>query len=130
MQVGASIAAMTNPQAAAPLPAPEADRDGGLAQGLLGGDWPVRAADTIERVVDQVRSKTTGPAIIASRWIVYGLVAAFLGGAALLLLLIGLIRGLNVAIPGDVWIIYLILGVAFTVVGALLWRKRSTGAAA
>ena len=39
---------------------------------MLEGDWPVRAADTVERVVDTVRSKTTGPAIVASRAVVYG----------------------------------------------------------
>ncbi|MPY95436.1 MAG: hypothetical protein GEV08_20980 [Acidimicrobiia bacterium] len=118
---------MTTPKPPAPTPTGEADRDARPGDGLLEGDWPVRATDTIERLVDQARSKTTGPAIVASRWIVYGVVAAFLGLAALVLLIITAVRGLDVAIPGDVWIVYLVLGLVFALGGALLWRKRAPG---
>ena len=115
---------MSTPQPAPP-PTSDAPRDVAQGDGLLQGDWPVRAADAIERLVDQVRAKTTGPAIIASRWVVYGLVLAFLGIFALVLLVVGLVRGLDVAIPGDVWIVYAILGVVCLLGGLLLWRKRT-----
>lgn len=117
---------MSTPQPA-PRPPAGAPPTAGRGDGLLEGDWPVQAADTIERLIGQVRSKTTGPAIVASRWIVYGVVAAFLGLGALVLLVITVVRGLDVAIPGDVWIVYLILGLLFAIGGALLWRKRSPG---
>ena len=58
----------------------------GVGGGVLEGDWPVRAADTVERVVDTVRSKTTGPAIVASRAVVYGAVGAVLAIIAVTLM--------------------------------------------
>jgi len=121
---------MTIPQPAARPSGGEADRGAGPVDELLEGDWPVKAADTIERVVDQVRSKTTGPAIVASRWIVYGVVLAFLALAALVLLIVAVVRFLDIWIPGDVWIPYLILGLVFAIGGALLWRKRASGTTA
>jgi hypothetical protein len=45
---------------------------------LDGHDWPAEAADSIERVVQGVRDKTTGPAISAARWTVAGLFAAIM----------------------------------------------------
>ena len=55
----------------------------GLALGLdadLGqDDWPAQAADTIVSVVEKVRDRTTGPAITATRAVVFGLLAAMLG---------------------------------------------------
>lgn len=115
---------MSTPNPPGP-PTSDVRTDVAQGDGLLQGDWPVRATDAIERLVDQVRSKTTGPAIVASRWVVYGLVAAFLGLVALVLLVIGLVRGLDVAIPGDVWIVYVALGAVCLLAGLLLWRKRS-----
>jgi hypothetical protein len=107
---------VTDPRAPAPQPAG--------AGGVLGGDWPVRAADTVERVVDSVRSKTTGPAIVASRAIVYGLVGAVLGIIALVLLLAALVRALDAYLPRGVWLPYLIVGALLGVAGLWLWRKR------
>ena len=96
----------------------------GVGGGVLEGDWPVRAADTVERVVDTVRSKTTGPAIVASRAVVYGFVGAVLGIIAVTLLIAALIRVLDVYMPRGVWLPYVILGAVLGLVGALLWRKR------
>jgi hypothetical protein len=121
---------MTTPQPASQRPVADAQGEAGPADGLFDGDWPVRATDTIERLIDQVRSKTTGPAIVASRWVVYGLVAAVLGLAALVLFVIVVVRGLDIAIPGDVWIVYLILGLVSSIGGVLLWRKRAPGTSA
>ena len=45
------------------LPSPDVDTT----------DWPAQAADTIERAVQGVRDKTTGPAITVARWLVAGL---------------------------------------------------------
>jgi hypothetical protein len=109
----------TNP----PAPAPRAN-DGGLAGGVLGGDWPVRATDTVERVVDTVRSKTTGPAIVISRAVVYGLVGLVLAVIALVLLLAAVLRALDAYLPQEVWLPYFILGGLTGLIGLVLWRKR------
>ena len=90
-----------------------------------GGDWAAQTADTIERVVGSVRGKTADPIEKVARVLVYGLVAAILGVAALVLLAVLLVRVLDVAIPGEVWPAHLIVGGIFTLAGAFLWRKRS-----
>lgn len=96
----------------------------------LGSDWPAQAADTIERVVGTVRDKTTVPALTVARTVVYGTFAALVGSASLMLLIVALVRGVNVVLPDSVfgeehvWAAYLILGLLFVVVGAVLWGRR------
>ena len=90
-----------------------------------GGDWAAQTADTIERVVGSVRGKTSEPVERVARLVVYGLVAGFLGLTALVLLLVGVVRLLDVYLPGQVWTIYVALGGIFTLTGLLFWRKRS-----
>jgi hypothetical protein len=119
---------MSDVRTVPPAPAPRAT-DGGPVDGALGGDWPVRAADTVERVVGTVRSKTTGPAIVASRAVVYGLVGVVLGVIALVLVVAALIRLLDVLLPRGVWLPDLVLGLVTGVIGLLLWRKRRPTAA-
>lgn len=88
------------------------------------GDWSAQAADTIESVVGSIRDKTTVPLTTVARGIVYGIVAGVMGGAALLLLAIALVRVFDVYIPGNVWTVYAVIGGLFTVGGLLLWRMR------
>ncbi|MBV9254964.1 MAG: hypothetical protein JO054_12085 [Actinobacteria bacterium] len=88
------------------------------------GDWSAQAADTIESVVGSIRDKTTVPLTTVARGIVYGLVAGVVGGIALLLLAIGLIRVLDVYIPGNVWTKYAVIGGLFTVGGLFFWSRR------
>jgi hypothetical protein len=91
------------------------------------GDWAVQAADTIEGVVTSIRNKTTVPLTSVVRGAVYGLLAAFAGGAALVLLAIALVRGVDVATgEGNVWIAHLSIGMVFVLLGVLLWRKRTS----
>jgi hypothetical protein len=93
-------------------------------------DWPAQAADTIERVVQNVRDKTTGPAINAARWFVAGLFLLIAGTAALILLIVMLVRLLNLYLPDSVfgedhmWAAYGILGIVFSAVGLVLLQKR------
>ena len=101
-------------------------------------DWPVQATDSIVRVVDNVRDKTTGPVLNATRWVIYGLVLLLLAIPVAVLLLIGLMRGtegiflwigttFDIAWLHDpIWLVYLIYGVVFTIVGLALWRKADT----
>lgn len=94
------------------------------------GDWPSEAADTIVRVVGQVRDKTTGPAITVARGIVYGLLAGVLGFVALVLLAIMAVRLLDVYLPESVtgddntWLAHTLVGLLFTAAGLVLWSQR------
>jgi hypothetical protein len=88
-------------------------------------DWTVQAADRIEGLVSSVRNKTTVPLTTVARGLVYGLLAAFAGGAALVLLAIALVRGIDVATgEGNVWIAHLSIGMVFFLAGVWAWRKR------
>jgi hypothetical protein len=88
------------------------------------GDWPAQAADTIVRVVGQVRDATTGKVETAARGIVYGLLAAILGGVIAVLAAIAAVRALDAYLPQEVWAAHLLVGVLFTLGGMLLYRKR------
>ena len=93
-----------------------------------GPDWPQQATETIVGFVDNVKHKTTDPATKVVRGVVYGIAILLLGVPALIMLLVGIVHGLNQVATGilglGVWLVYLVLGVIFTVVGAVLWRKR------
>jgi len=88
-------------------------------------DWTVQAADTIDRVVTTIRSKTSEPLVGIARWVVFGLLAAVLGAMMLVLLAIGAVRALIVYLPfGDhrVWAADLIVGGIFVLSGLFLFR--------
>jgi hypothetical protein len=94
-------------------------------------NWAADLADTIERVVGTVRDKTTKPIVTVTRGLVYGLLAAILGFAAVVLLIVTLTRGtqelldeVNVRRSAAVYISYLAVGGIFSVVGVLVLRKR------
>ena len=103
---------------------PPDDRSSSDVDATIGHDWPAQLADTAARLVEQVRAKTTRPAITAARAVVFGLVALSIGAVAVLLFLIGSIRLINGYLPGKVWTTYLLLGGIFTVGGALLFSLR------
>ena len=94
-------------------------------------DWPTQAADAIERAVGTVRDNTTDRAITVARVVVYGTFAAIVGTAALVLVVIAVVRALDAYLPssvfGDVhtWAAHLIAGSVFTLAGLLLWSRRS-----
>ena len=88
-------------------------------------DWPQQATTAIVDFVDQVKYKTTRPATMATRGLVYGIVMFAIGLPAVVMLLVGLVHFLDHAIPQEVWLVYLILGSVFTLGGLLLWRKRT-----
>ncbi len=95
-----------------------------------GKEWPSEVANRIEKVVTDVRDKTTVPVQKVARALVYGLVAGFLATAAVVMLLIATFRLLHVYLPihpegRRVWIIYAALGAIFVASGGFLWRKRT-----
>lgn len=102
--------------------------NGSTPPGMIPAEWPAQAADTVVDVIGKVRDKTTRPAIIAARALVYGLVAGVVASMALVLSLVVLIRVLDNYVPGPVWWIYLGLCVAFTAGGIVLIRKANSPA--
>jgi hypothetical protein len=89
-------------------------------------DWTVQAADTIDRVVTTIRSKTSDPLVGVARWVVFGLLALVVGTMALVLFAIAAVRVLAVYLPvGDnrVWAAQLIIGGIFVLAGLLLFRS-------
>ena len=92
-------------------------------------EWPDQIADRIESLVGTVRDKTTVPVTTAARAVVFGVVVAFLAVAALLLLIIGVIRVLDVYLPFHpigrrVWVVDAAASAIFLGLGAFLWTKR------
>lgn len=90
-------------------------------------DWPQQATETIVGLVDNVKHKTTEPATKAVRGIVYGIVIIILGVPAVIMLLVGIVHLLSQVANSaglGVWVVYLVLGLIFTIVGWLAWRKR------
>jgi hypothetical protein len=97
-------------------------------------DWPAQAADTIERVVQGVRDKTTGPAIDAARWLVAGFFLVLAGTMVAVLLAVALVRMLNAYLPDawvgeeHMWVAHAIVGAIFAGFGLfLLARRHSPG---
>lgn len=96
--------------------------------------WSASAADTVVRVIGEVRNRTTRPIVLAARGLVFGIVAVF-GGFIMLALSIILLTRLFQAVlawPLDdvraVWVSYLVLGVLFLLAGsvAMIQRHRHT----
>ncbi|MCB0970373.1 MAG: hypothetical protein KDA97_02480 [Acidimicrobiales bacterium] len=110
---------------AAPTPEP---RQTPASSGMIPAEWPAQAADTIVDTIAKVRDKTTKPAIVATRALVYGLLAAIVGVVALVLVLVLLTRIWANYVPGDVWTLYALLAVVFSVVGLVLLRKANASA--
>lgn len=101
---------------------------------LTDPNWAEATTDQVVKLVDNVKAKTTKPAVMAARGLVFGLIAMFLGLFALVLLLVGLTRGLQVALeplpwffdqPRSVYVSYLIVGGLLALVGAILFKKRN-----
>lgn len=95
--------------------------------GVIPPDWPAQAADKIVETVDTVRVKTTRPALVAARAVVFGLAAGIIGVVAVVLLLIMAIRMLHNWVPvDDIWPIYAGFSVIFIVGGLYFLRKASS----
>ncbi len=99
---------------------------------LSDSNWAAELADTVERVVGQVRDRATTPAVKVTRGIVFGLLAAFLGITALVLVLVGATRGLQallelaVSDAQAVYLSYLIMGGILCLIAAFLFHKRQS----
>lgn len=85
----------------------------------------MQAADAVERLVGGLRDKTAVPLTTIARALVYGLLAAVMAIATAVLVVIGVLRAVDVYLPGEVWSAHLLVGGIFTVLGGFLLRKAS-----
>lgn len=97
---------------------------------VVPAEWPKQAADTVVDTIAKVRDKTTKPAIVASRALVYGIIIAVVGSVAAVLLMVGAIRLLDNYLPGEIWTIYLGFSVLFSAIGVYMIRKANRPAPA
>jgi hypothetical protein len=88
-----------------------------------GEDLAAQVTDTIDRYIGLVRDRTTRPALIASRALVFGLMLAILGISAIVLVSIAWTT-LITALVKKVWITHFITGGIFVLLGAFLMTKR------
>ena len=101
---------------------------------LTDPEWADRTVDFIDRVVSTVRRYTTQPLVTTARGLVFGLLGSFGIVGILVLLIVGLTRGLQAALDSivnhdaSVWISYFILSAVFAVIGFILMRRRYTEA--
>ncbi len=99
---------------------------------LTDPEWADRTVDFIDRVVSTVRRYTTQPLVTTARGLVFGLLGTFGVVGILVLLIVGITRGLQAALDSvvnhdaSVWISYFILSAVFAVIGFLLMRRRYT----
>jgi len=99
---------------------------------LTDPNWASDVTDTIVSTVDKVRDRTTKPLVMLARGLVFGLLTAFLASFVLVVVIIGVSRGLISALewPFDhdsaVWISYLVLGGLLCIGGMVAMGKRDS----
>ncbi len=91
------------------------------------GDWTEDVLDRLDRAIEVVRSNTADRLRRIAELLIYGVVAGVTGSMALVLLVIGTIRLLDVLLP-SMWVADLLLGTALLGCGLLLWSKRMSPA--
>ena len=93
-------------------------------------EWPSKAVDLVDLVVDTVRDRIIRPVILVGRTIVFGLLIAAVVIVIATVVSVSVLRILNVyAFANHVWASYAILGGLFSIVGFWIWSKRTNGSA-
>ena len=94
-----------------------------MAENDLGDALSARALDTIDTVVATVNDRAVRPAIVAARSVVFGIIIAVIGITVVVLFCIGFIRLTTIA-GHRIWASYIVLGLIFSAVGAVLYARR------
>ena len=94
-----------------------------------GTDWTTDLLDRLDHYIDVVRSNTTDRLVKVARILVFGLITAILGTMAAVIALITLIRVLDIVLPREVWLPYMVLGAIFLAAGLFAWSKKTAPAA-
>lgn len=92
-------------------------------------DWTKDLLDRLDHYIDVVRSNTTDRLVKVARVLVFGVIALILGTMAGIIALIMLIRVLDIVLPREVWLPYMVLGAIFLVAGLFAWSKKTAPAA-
>ena len=90
-----------------------------------GSDWTTDLLDRLDHYIEVVRSNTTDRLVKVARLLVYGLIAVIAGAMAGVVALIAVIRILDVVLPREVWLPYVLLGAIFLGLGLFLWSKKT-----
>ena len=90
-----------------------------------GTDWTSDLLDRLDHYIEVVRSNTTDRLVKVARLLVYGVIAAILGLMAAVVALIAMIRILDVILPREVWLPYVVLGAIFLGLGLFLWSRKT-----
>lgn len=93
-----------------------------------GADWTTDLLDRLDHYIDVVRSNTTDRLVKVARLLVFGVVGLILGAMAGIVALIMLIRVLDIVLPREVWLPYVVLGAIFLVAGLFLWSRKTAPA--
>jgi hypothetical protein len=94
-----------------------------VAENDIGDALSARALDTIDTVVATVNDRAVRPAIVAARSVVFGIVIAVIGITVVIMFCIGFIRLTTIA-GHRIWASYIVLGLIFSAVGAVLYARR------
>ena len=94
-----------------------------MAENDLGDALSARALDTIDTVVATVNDRAVRPALVAARSVVFGIIIAVIGITVVVLFCIGFIRLTTIA-GHRIWASYIVLGLIFSAVGAVLYARR------
>ena len=94
-----------------------------MAQNDIGDALSARALDTIDTVVATVNDRAVRPAVVAARSIVFGIIIAVIGITVVIMFCIGFIRLTTIA-GHRIWASYIVLGLIFSAVGAVLYARR------
>ncbi|MGH9081946.1 MAG: hypothetical protein ACRDY3_12310 [Acidimicrobiales bacterium] len=98
-----------------------------LNAGMAGVEWPKKAADAVEMVVDAVHDKAIRPATLAARAVVFGLLVAALAAVLIVVVSVAVVRLLDIYAFGNrVWISDAVVGGLLTLAGLAAWSRRTT----
>lgn len=92
-----------------------------------GTDWAAQLTGRVESAVSLVRDHTVRPVFAAVRYLIFGLLALFVGGVLAVLAAVAAIRVLDNEVPAfhtRVWASYLVVAGIFWLSGLFLYRKR------
>ena len=94
-----------------------------MAENDIGDALSARALDTIDTVVATVNDRAVRPALVAARSVVFGIIIAVIGITVVIMFCIGFIRLTTIA-GHRIWASYIVLGLIFSAVGAVLYARR------
>ena len=94
-----------------------------MAENDIADGLSERALGAVDTVVATVNDKAIRPAIVATHGIVFGVIIAVLGITDVVLFCVGFIRLTTIA-GHRIWASYLVLGLIFCAVGAVLYSRH------